>query len=82
MIVFKIKVGIKTPQNIERESVLVLTKDHIYLLYGQQVERRILITALSAIIKSSVSSECLFVIPNSKDLHILTIREEDFDKMR
>ena len=79
MIVFKIKVGIKTPQNIERESVLVLTRDHIYLLYGQQVERRILITALSAIIKSSVSSECLFVIPNSKDLHILTIREEDFD---
>ena len=82
MVLFKLMVGIKTLQNIERESVLVLTRDHIYLLYGQQVERRITITTLSAIIKSSVSSECLFVIPNSKDLHILIIREEDFDKMR
>ena len=75
MVVFKLTVGIQTPKNIERESVLVLTRDHIYLLYGQQVERRIMITALEAIIKSRVSSECLLVIPNSEDLHILTIRE-------
>ena len=54
--------------NRVRQAVLVLTKENIYLFDADNLERRHSISNMTAIIKSSINTEAVFVFPDSKDL--------------
>lgn len=61
--------------NIEQRRTLILTGDHIYLFDKNSLNRRHRVTNMSAIIKSTVSSECVLVFPNAKDLRIIGLTD-------
>jgi len=69
-ILFHSKVVKLSRFNIEQRRMLVLTGDHIYLFEKNNLNRRHRVTNMSAIIKSTVSSECVLVFPSAKDLRM------------
>ena len=56
--------------NIQQKRVVVLTGDHIYLFDRDALNRRHRVTNMSAIIKSTISSEVVLIFPNAKDLRM------------
>ena len=56
--------------NISQAKVFVLTAERIYLFNGNTCSCRHEISSISAIIKSSVTTEFVIVIPYSKDIRI------------
>ena len=56
--------------NISQAKVFVLTGENIYLFDGNRCRCREEISSISAIIKSSVTTEFVIVIPCSKDIRI------------
>ena len=62
--------------NIEQRRVVIFTGDHIYLFDKNNLNRRHRVTNMSAIIKSTVSSECVLVFPNAKDLRMQGLTEQ------
>ena len=62
--------------NIEQRRVVILTGDHIYLFDRNNLNRRHRVTNMSAIIKSTVSTEVVLVFPNAKDLRMQGLTAE------
>ena len=60
----------------------MLTAEHVNLSDSERIVRRHQITAFSAIIKSSTSSEFVLVVPQGKDLRIAGMNEDDYMKLR
>ena len=75
-ILFQSRVTKLSRFNIEQKRVMVLTGDHIYLFDKNSLNRRHRVTNMSAIIKSTVSSELVLVFPNAKDLRTLGLTEQ------
>ena len=61
--------------NVEQRRILVLTGDHIYLFDKAKLNRRHRVTNMSAIIKSTKSTECVLSFPNAKDLRLTGLKE-------
>ena len=70
-IMFQSKVVKLSRFNIEQRRTLIMTGDHIYLFEKNKLNRRHRVTNMSAIIKSTVSSECVLIFPNAKDLRVV-----------
>ena len=70
-ILFQSKVVKLSRFNIEQKRVVILTGDHIYLFDKNALNRRHRVTNMSAVIKSTISSECVLVFPNAKGLRML-----------
>ena len=56
--------------NKGESKVFVLTGENLYLFDGNRCNRRHEISNISAIIKSSVSTEVVLKVPSSKDLRL------------
>lgn len=74
-VLFQSKVVKLSRFNIEQKRTVVLTGDHIYLFDKNNLNRRHRVTNMSAIIKSTVSSEVVLVFPNAKDLRMIGLTE-------
>lgn len=75
-ILFQSRVKKLSRFNIEQSRVMILTGDHIYLFDKNSLNRRHRVTNMSAIIKSTVSSEVVLVFPNAKDLRMLNLTNQ------
>ena len=62
--------------NVEQRRILVLTGDHIYLFDKAKLNRRHRVTNMSAIIKSTKSTEVVLSFPNAKDLRLTGLKEQ------
>ena len=69
-ILFQSRVKKLSRYNIEQTRVIILTGDHIYLFDRNNLNRRHRVTNMTAIIKSTVSTEVVLVFPNAKDLRM------------
>ena len=74
-VMFQAKIVKLSRFNIEQRRVVILTGDHIYLFDRNNLNRRHRVTNMSAIIKSTVSSEVVLVFPNAKDLRMQNLSE-------
>ena len=68
--------------NIEQRRVVILTGDHIYLFDKNNLNRRHRVTNMSAIIKSTVSTEVVLVFPNAKDLRMQGLTAEQVNDLQ
>jgi hypothetical protein len=75
-IMFQSKVVKLSRFNIEQRRTLIMTGDHIYLFEKNKLNRRHRVTNMSAIIKSTVSSECVLIFPNAKDLRVVGLTNQ------
>ena len=75
-VMFQAKIVKLSRFNIEQRRVVILTGDHIYLFDRNNLNRRHRVTNMSAIIKSTVSSEVVLVFPNAKDLRMQNLSEQ------
>jgi len=69
-VMFQASVAKLSRFNIEQRRVVVLTGDHIYLFDKNSLNRRHRVTNMSAIIKSTISTEAVLVFPSAKDLRM------------
>ena len=81
-IMFQSKVKKLSRFNIEQQRVLVLTGDHLYLFEKNTLNRRHRVTNMSAIIKSTVSSELVLVFPSAKDCRLTGLSEERISELQ
>ena len=75
-VMFQAKIVKLSRFNIEQRRVVILTGDHIYLFDKNSLNRRHRVTNMSAIIKSTVSSEVVLVFPSAKDLRMQGLTEQ------
>ena len=80
-IMFQGKVVKLSRFNIEQRRVIILTGDHLYLFNKNTLNRRHRVTNMSAIIKSSISSEVVLVFPNAKDCRMSGLTEEQITQL-
>lgn len=70
-IMFQSKVVKLSRFNIEQKRTVVLTGDHLYLFDKNSLNRRHRVTNMTAILKSTMSSEVVLIFPSAKDLRIM-----------
>ena len=80
-IMFQSRVKKLSRFNIEQQRVLVMTGDHLYLFEKNTLNRRHRVTNMSAIIKSTVSSEVVLVFPSAKDCRLTGLTEERINEL-
>ena len=68
--------------NIEQKRTLILTGDHIYLFEKNNLNRRHRVTNMSAIIKSTLSTEVVLVFPNAKDLRMIGLTAQQVTELQ
>ena len=71
-----------TRTNEAQKRIFLLTPEYLYLFARGRVVRRHKLSHFSAIVKSTVSSEFVLVVPQGKDLRISGMSEENFVSMQ
>lgn len=56
--------------NFSLSRTLIVTTEHIYVFEGNKLNRKHKITNISAVIKSTKSTEMVLVFPMAKDLRL------------
>ena len=81
-IMFQSRVKKLSRYNIEQNRILVLTGDHLYLFDKNSLNRRHRVTNMSALIKSTVSTELVLVFPSAKDCRLTGLTEERITELQ